>query len=288
MTAEAPQQTAKPAASRRATDAMPLTFQETTLQSQAALHHALTEGEVETIDMDSLLPHGSETEFHPNASIGGQIKPPLTPEQKKQRVQLATFKQIFADFPLVEGLSRVGIAEIKRGDILAIESIGGNIYLHIIDRIKGEAAGAGEVLCECHYDLGDHCPRAHLASIQLPICTSRHVISHPDGSQRLASRKLKINAQVTLAPAISNLLHERFFVNLAVYANPQAEKLRFVDVGRWIARMGLKLKAIIVENNRREREKKQQAAEERRRLKEARQLRKEMQREAREAGKKQR
>jgi hypothetical protein len=271
MTTAPPSQNLEPTAGRRATDDMALKFKEAELKSIALLHPSFTEGEIETIDMDGVLPVGGEDDFHTAASSAEPARSVLTPEQKKLRLQLAAFKQFFSEFDVTHRLSQITIADIKRGDVIAIKTIVGIIYLRIVDRIKGERAGTGEILCECNYDLSDQGALTHAASIQLPICSSSHAITNPDGSKRLASRKLKISTDAELPPHVSNLLHERFFVEISIYANPQPEKLRLIDFGRWIAKIGLKLKAIVVENNRFEREKKRQKEEERRRKKEARQ-----------------
>jgi hypothetical protein len=263
MTAAPPLPPPEQTAGRRASDATALKFKEAELNSMALLQASFPEGEVETIDMNGMLPRGSDDDFHATASTSGPVIPAPTPEQKKLRTQLATLKQSFKEFELANHLSRVDISDIKRGDVVAIKTVVGNIYLRIIDRIKGEKAGAGEILCECHYDLSDQVNLAHAASIQLPICASSHAITNPDGSTRLAGRKLKMSTGVTLPAHVSNLLHERFFVEITIYANPQPEKFRFIDLGRWIAGIGLKLKAVIDENNRIERQKKQQKVEQR-------------------------
>lgn len=278
MTAEAPNQNNEHAAGRRAADAMALKFREAELKSVTLLPASFSEGDVETIDMDGALPIGSEADFHPAASTAPRLRSADTPEQKKLRLQLATFTQSFKDFDAAEHLSWINIADLKRGDVVAIKTMAGRIYLRIVDRIRGIRADAGEILCECHYDLSDQYYVAHAASIQLPICARSHAIVNPDGSQRLASRKLKMSTDAVLPPHVSNLLHERFFVELTIYANPQPEKLRLVDLARWIARIGLRLKAAFDENNRLEREKKQKKEEESRRKMEERQRKKQAKR----------
>ena len=254
---------------------MALKFKEAELKSIALPKTSFAEGEVETIDMDAQLPRGSDDDFQKNTSPAGPAKTALTQEQKALRLQLVKFKQSFEEFAVTKHLSRVNIAEIKRGDVVAIKTIVGSIYLRVLDRIKGERAGAGEILCECHYDLSDQFCPAHTASIQLPICANNHTITAPDGSKRQASRALKIQTETVLPPHVSQLLHERFFVEIAIHSSPQAEKLRLLDLGRWIVRMAFKLKAVIDENNRREREKKQQKEDARQQKKEEQQRKKE-------------
>jgi hypothetical protein len=271
MTDEASNPSSEPIAGRRAADVVALKFKEAELKSFAMLETSFHESDVEIIDMDGALPCGSDDDFHQAVSSSAPARAMLTPEQKKQRLQLSAFKQSFETFEVTSRLSRVNIAEIKRGDVVAIKTVVGKIFLRIIDRIKGELPGTGEILCECHYDLSDQYNAAHAASIQLPICVNSHVIVNPDGSTRLASRKLKMSTDTILPPHVANLLHERFFVEMSIYANPKSEKLRLVDLGRWITRVGLKLKAIVDENNRVEREKKQRKEEDRRRKKEEKQ-----------------
>lgn len=249
MAAAAPPPDSEQSASRRATDAMVLKFNEARLRSAAPADFA--EGEVETIDLDSVLPPGSDAQPYKAAAQ----TPELTPEQKKLRLQLVKFKQSFDEFTVQRGLSRLDIDSVKRGDVIEIKTVVGSIYLRLLDRIRGEQAGAGEILCECRYDLGDQCDLAHAASIQLPLCSHKHVITAADGSQRLASRALKISSEAELPPQVTKLLHEHFFTELILYANPQPEKLRLLDIGRWLLRIALKIKSIIDENNRREREK---------------------------------
>jgi len=229
---------------------------------------ALADAEVETIDLDGVLPRGDADDGPAHASTTGPASPPPTAEQRKIRLQLVTFKHSLDDFEAANPLLRVGISDIKRGDVIAIETIVGHLYLHIIDRITGVRKDTGEILCECHYDLHEqHIPR-HTASIQLPICSKNFVIGNPDGSTRLASRKLKISTDTELPLHVCNLLDERFFGSIAIYASPQPDKPRLIDLARWVIRMALRLKALIDENNRLEREK-QAKKEEQRRLKKA-------------------
>lgn len=262
MPAETPSpQTSEPASGRRATDAAHLKFEQAALKSIEPGKTAFAAAEVETINMDSVLPFGSEVDFHrpqPAAATAA-----LTTEQKKTRLAMVKFKQSFDNFAVTGHLSQVNIATIKRGDAIEIKTIVGSIYLRVLDRIKFDRSGSGEILCECRYDLGDQCELIHAASIQLPICTHRHVIANADGSKRAASRTLKMTTEEALPPHVSKLLHENFFTEIAIYANPQGEKLRLLDVGRWLARIALKIKAIIDENNRHEREKQQKKEKQR-------------------------
>ncbi|HXE39175.1 MAG TPA: hypothetical protein VN639_11935, partial [Azonexus sp.] len=224
---------------------------------------ALADGEVETIDMDGILPGGRTDDAHAHTSVSRSASPQLTAEQRKIRLQLVTFKHSLEDFEVTDALSRVGISDIKRGDVIAIETIVGPLYLLIIDRIKGVRKDTGEILCECHYDLHEqHIPK-HAASIQLPICSKNFVITNPDGSTRLASRKLKMSSDVELPLHVSNLLDERFFGSLAIHASPQPDKLQPIDLARWVIRMALGFKALIDEHNRLEREKQARKEEQR-------------------------
>ena len=271
MNTDTPLESFKLSNGRRASDTDALKFKEAELKSFALFQKAIAEGDVETINLDEvLLPGGSEDDFPQTASSPGSSAVELTPEQKTARLQLALFKKSIESFTLVRHLTQVTMAEIKRGDVVAIETIVGRVYLRVIDRIKAVMVGAGEILCECHYDLGDQCSLIHAASIQLPVCTRAHVVTGPEGSQRFASRQLKMSTDITLPSQVSMILHERSFVEISIYLNPQPEKIRLVDFGRWVVRMGLRLKAIIVANNQFEREKKWKKEEERRRRKEER------------------
>lgn len=230
---------------RRAEDATALRFGEAEIKSVAPAHPSFVEGVIETIDMDEVLPHGSEHDFHEEAPLAARARSPLTPEQKKQRLQLGMFRQTFEDFAVVGGLTRIGIADIKRGDVVEIRTIVGKIYLRIVDRIRGEREDIGQILCECHYDLSDKGCLSHAASIQLPFCANSFVITNPDGSKRQACRKLKLTTDSELPPHIANLLSERFFLEMTIYVNPKSERLRPVDVLRWVARTGLKMKTMV-------------------------------------------
>ncbi|HEY5762259.1 MAG TPA: hypothetical protein VIS73_03540, partial [Rhodocyclaceae bacterium] len=223
---------------------------------------------------------GSERDFEPGMAAVEPPPAPLTPAQRKHRLELMAFRKSFADFPAGAPRSRVAIDDLKRGDVLRIRTIVGNVFLRIVDRIREHGSHAGEILCECHYDLGGQCNPAHAASVTLPICSKDQVITGADGTQRQASRKLKIRSETELPPQLGKLLDERFFLELVIYGNPQAEKLRPVDVWRAVARILLKaarlvwrgllkIKALIDENNRREREKKEQKAAAQRQRQEA-------------------
>lgn len=260
------------AASRRATDSMPLKFKGALLKTSTFPENLSADHEFEIINIDAVLPHGSEHEFKSGAASTESPRTSLTPEQRAHQLQLLAFKKYFAEFAFTEGLSRIDIDDLKRGDVVVIKTIVGAVYFRIVDRIKGLRSRAGQILCECYYELGDPANITHTASIELPICTNRHVIQGADGSKRLASRKLKMTTQAELPAKLDTLLDERFFVAIGIYSNPQPEKLRAVDGARWLARMAIqmgqgiawvlrKIKTLIDENNRREEEKKQRQAE---------------------------
>ena len=250
MATETDESSAESALRRRAEDATALRFGKAEINSLVPVHPSFAEAEIETIDMDVVLPHGGGHDFHEETPLAAVAKSPLTPEQKKQRLQLGVFKQTFEDFGVVGKVSRIGIADIKRGDIVEIRTIVGKIYLRIVDRIRGEREGIGQVLCECHYDLSDKGCVSHAASIQLPFCANSFVITHPDGSKRQACRKLKMSTATELPPHVANLLSERFFLDMTIYVNPKPERLRPVDLFRWVARAGLKMKAMAAGNKR--------------------------------------
>ncbi|MBS1160549.1 MAG: hypothetical protein H6R15_2968 [Proteobacteria bacterium] len=257
MTTDVPEPLPDSSERRRASDAAALKFRESEIKAMARQRAALAEADadVETIDMEGNLPRGNAEDGQAQASASAPASRPLTAEQRKIRLQLVVFKHSLETFAAANPLPRVGISDIKRGDVIAIDTIVGRVYLQIVDRIKGVRQDTGEILCECHYDLPDqHVPK-HAASIQLPICTRNFVINNPDGSTRLASRKLKMSTDTVLPPHVSNLLDERFFTGLTIYASPQADSARPIDLARWVIRMGLKAKALIDENNRREKEK---------------------------------
>jgi len=233
---------------RRAADAMPRHFAEHALKGAFSAHPDV---EVETIDMD-VLPPGHHDHHHED------VPPPastLSAEQKKGQLQIVKFKQTLDGFQ-VSQVSQVNIDNIKRGDVIQIKTIVGSMYIRIADRLRGMVPGVGEILGECRYDLQDQWTLVHAASITLPVCTKDHVIVQADGSKRYASRSLKMNADAELPESLTNLLRESFFTEILLHANPAPEKLRLIDVGRWLLRMGSKIKGWIDENNRREREKK--------------------------------
>jgi len=240
---------------RRAADTTALKFREAELKSAAQFKKAFEEGEIEIINFDLVTPGGDVDDLQQPAPPSAPSSSALTREQIKARLHLAQFKQSFESFGLVSNLLLVTMADIKRGDVIAIKTIVGTIYLNVLDRIKGMVAGTGEALCECHYDLGDQCDLVHAASVQLPICTRTFTITNPDGVKRCANRQLKLVTDVTLPAHVAEILHERFFVGISIYANPQREKRRLVDLGRWLVRSFLRLKAIIKANNQYEREK---------------------------------
>lgn len=272
MTADALPSDTPQAASRRATDTMPLKFKGAVLKASAFPEHLPADHEFEVINIDAVLPHGSHHDFKSGAASPASSRTSLTPEERAHQLQLIAFKRYFAEFAFTEGLSRIDIGDLKRGDVVVIKTIVGGIYFRIVDRIKGLRSRAGQILCECYYELGDPANITHTASIELPVCTNRHVIQGADGSKRLASRKLKMTTAAELSAKLDTLLDERFIVDIGIYSNPQPEKLRVVDGARWLARMAMqmgqgiawvfgKIKALIDENNRHEEEKKQRQAE---------------------------
>ncbi|HRE18495.1 MAG TPA: hypothetical protein PLW86_15740 [Rhodocyclaceae bacterium] len=252
---------------RRATDVMQPHFAGQALKGVHPAHAALAEAEVETIDMDAVLPPG-HVHHHDD-------RPPpvsaLSAEQKKGQLQLVKFKQIFDEFEARQ-VSQVTIDTIKRGDVIQIKTIVGSVYIRVVDRLRGNAPGAGEILGECRYDLQDQWALSHGASITVPFCTKDHRIEQADGTTRYASRALKMTQEEKLPEQVSNLLRESFFTEIHIHANPEREKLRLIDVGRWMLRMGRKVKGWIDENNRREREK--------RALAEAKKMQKQLERQA--------
>ncbi|MBS1197067.1 MAG: hypothetical protein H6R18_852 [Proteobacteria bacterium] len=218
----------------------------------------ISESDIETIDMDSILPPGHD-EYQPRSSA--RTHPTLSLEQNRERIRIVKFKQSFENYELTTRLTQVNYSSIKRGDIIEIKTIVGSMFFRILDRIRGEKAGIGEILCECHYDLMDQWSLVHAASITLPVCTKQHVIENADGSKRFACRSLKMQTEEELPENIRTLLSEKFFTEIVHYINPVPEKLRFIDVARWMMRVARKIKAIIEENNRKEREKKLQRQE---------------------------
>lgn len=237
-----PDPTAVDLPERRAADAMPLHF------GGAALQHA----HVETIDMDAVLPPGEAHDLAPH-----DAPPPLSAlsaEQKRGQLQIVKFKQTLDDFAVSE-VSQVSIDNIKRGDVIQIKTIVGSVYIRVVDRMRGMATGVGEILGECRYDLQDQWGLAHMATIVLPFCAKHHAIQMPDGSTRLASRSLKMQTETELPEQVTKLLRESFFTEIHLHANPAKDKLRVIDIGRWLLRVGYRIKGWIDENNRREREK---------------------------------
>lgn len=280
MIAADPQKMPEPVVGRRAADTLGLSFRGAERKS-VELKTPVADDEVEIINLDEVLPPGSDEDFRHDPSVDAPPRSPLTPELRKQQIQLATLKRSFEEFKVTEHLSWINISDIKRGDVLAIKTIVGCVYLQVIERIKG--AGAGEALCECHYDLGDQSVPAHVASIQLPICARNHLIANPDGSKRQASRKLKMVTEAILPPHLGTLLQEQFFVEIMIHAHPQPERLRFIDLWRGIARVFYWIKAVIEKNNRIEREKKQRKEEEKRQKQEERARKKQEKLEAKES-----
>ena len=270
MPADASLETPELAAQRRATDTGSLKFGAAHIKSTAQIHPAFQEGDIEVINLDLTAPGGDLDDFEPRESAPKPSTSALTREQIKARVLLSQFKQTFESFDQIDHLTQVTMNDIKRGDVIAIKTIVGTVYLNIRDRIKGRLAGTGEILCQCHYDLGDRCDLVHAASIQLPICTRTFTITMADGNKRCASRQLKIHTDVTLPPHVSEILHERFFVGISIFSNPEREKPRLVDFGRWLVRLFLRIKAAIQANNQYEREKKLKKEQERQRIKEER------------------
>ena len=256
MPAEASQDTPELVARRRATDATVLKFPEARIKAEPQLPQAFHEGDIEVINLDISMPGGDNDDFDQKSSPPTPSASTLTREQIKARVLLAQYKQSFETFDQIDHLMQVRIMDVKRGDVIAIKTIVGIIYLSILDRLKGLVAGTGEILCECHYDLGDKCDLVHTASIQLPICTKTFTISLPDGTKRNASRQLKVRTSTTLPGHVAELLNERYIVDITLYANPKPEKPRLIDFARWIIRVFLRLKAVIEANNQYEREKK--------------------------------
>ncbi|MFA7292803.1 MAG: hypothetical protein WC023_11205 [Rhodocyclaceae bacterium] len=231
---------------RRAADAIPRQFSGDVLNRIEHSHPAFADAQIEMIDMDVALPpghghgHESDEHFQPAAAAGTTL--PLDKEQNRARLQLSRFKGTLDEFEILQ-VTRVDIASIKRGDVIQIKTFAGSIYISVIDRIQGISAGIGEILCECRYDLPNQWTLVHAASIILPVCTKDHLITNPDGSQRKASRALKITTAAELPDQVKSLLRENFFSEIRIYATPQKERLRPVDIVRGIKRLALKLKA---------------------------------------------
>jgi hypothetical protein len=227
---------------RRVTDALPQHFEGDALARLAKAHPAFDEAQIESIDMDAVLPVGHEPDDEVSPSSAPAAPAALDSEQSKARQLFARFRVALADFDMTT-VTRVDADMVKRGDVIEIRTFAGSVYLVIVDRILGIAAGAGEILCECRYDLQNQRLPVHAASVILPVCTKNHVITTADGTQRKASRALKMTAAIALPDEVTKLLRENFFNEIRLYANPQPERLRPVDVVRGIRRFALRLKA---------------------------------------------
>lgn len=245
-----------PLPERRVADALPVRFDGAALKGVPA-HPDLGDAHVETIDMDALLPPGEREHVHHEQASSSHLE--LSPEQKRGRLQIVKFKQTLDEFAL-SSVTLIGVSNIRRGDVIQIKTIVGSIYIRVIDRIRGNTPEAGEILGEFLYDLQDQWGLTHAATLVLPVCSKSHVIVNPDGSRRNASRTLKMTTETVLPEQVTALLRESFFTELVIHATPVPEKLRLIDIGRWLLRMLRKVKGWIDENNRREREKKEQEA----------------------------
>lgn len=228
---------------RRATDAMPRQFEGEALKKAAHPHPAFADMQIEAIDMDAVLPPGHvhdehDEHFQPAAK---PEQPAAEMERNRARLQITRFKGTLDDFEISQ-VTRVSIDDIKRGDVIQVKTIVGSIYFRIIDRIKGLSPGVGEILCECRYDLPDQWSLVHGASIILPVCTKNHVITNPDGSQRKASRTLKMATETELPEQVKNLLRETFFVEIRIHSSPQKERLRAIDILRGVSRLAARLR----------------------------------------------
>ncbi len=233
---------------------MPVKFGEAALKAFSPASTSITDEDIETIDMDSILPPGYDDDLEArDTSPESAVKA----EQNRRRLQVVKYKQTFAHFETIR-TSQLTISAVKRGDVVEIKTIVGSVFIRILDRIKGSRADVGEILGECRYDLPEQWTLVHAASIILPVCSKNHLIANPDGSQRTASRSLKMTSDIELPDHVKNLLHESFFSEILIHVSPEREKLRLIDVGRWMKRVFSKIKTVIEENNRREREKKMQ------------------------------
>jgi hypothetical protein len=282
---------------RRASDAMALRFKpEALAPSPAPADEAPPEAEMETIDLDVPLPGDAHDDLGSESGQAERAPAQLSTGQRQHRLLLAKFMKSFADYAARDELTRIDIGDLKRGDVVVIRTVVGSIYLSVLDRINARRGQAGQILCQCRYDLGDQCTLVHSASIALPICSNRHVIVGPDGGRRNASRRLRLESAATLPPQVDNLLNEHFFTSLAIYAHPNPERLRPIDVWRRIAPVfvvtgrGVRwlfgaLWRVIQENNRREREKKARRDEAERQRLAAKLAAREAKRAAREAAK---
>ncbi|OQA34967.1 MAG: hypothetical protein BWY57_00117 [Betaproteobacteria bacterium ADurb.Bin341] len=233
---------------------MPVKFGETALKAFSPTSAAIAEEDIETIDMDSILPRGYNDDLE---ARGPSSESTAKAEENRRRLQVVKYKQTFAHFEVTR-TSQLTMSAVKRGDVVEIKTIVGSVFIRILDRIKGGRADVGEILGECRYDLPEQWDIVHAASIILPVCSKNHLIVNPDGSQRAASRSLKMTADIELPDHVKKLLHESFFSEIVVHVSPGREKLRLIDVARWMKRVFSKIRAIIEENNRREREKKAQ------------------------------
>lgn len=246
-------QTVSPAAEtnleRRSADSMVLRFGESALKAFMPAHATFSDEDlVETIDMDSMLPPGLGNEDFHSASAKASTPAP-GPDQSRIRLQIVKFKQTFDNYECHK-TTIVTIDHIKRGDIVEIKSIVGSIFIRILDRIRGERAGTGEILCECRYDLPDKWTLVHTATILLPVCAKNHVILQPDGTRRFASRMVKMKTDAELPDHVRSVLHESFFTEIIVHATPEPEKARMVDVARWFIRHFLKVKTALLKPGR--------------------------------------
>lgn len=233
---------------------MPVKFGETALKAFSPTGAMIAEEDIETIDMNSILPPGYSDDLEardPGSESTARA------EENRRRLQVVKYKQAFAHYEIIR-TSQLSISTVKRGDVVEIKTIVGSVFIRILDRIKGGRADVGEILGECRYDLPEQWSMVHAASIILPVCSKNHLIVNPDGSQRAASRSLKMTADIELPDHVKKLLHESFFSEIVIHVSPEREKLRLIDVGRWMKRVFSKIITVIEENNRREREKKAQ------------------------------
>lgn len=233
---------------------MPVKFGEAALKAFSPTGAMIAEEDIETIDMNSILPPGYSDDLEAR-DAGSEST--AKAEENRRRLQVVKYKQTFAHFEITR-TSQLTMSIVKRGDVVEIKTIVGSVFIRILDRIKGDRADVGEILGECRYDLPEQWAMVHAASIILPVCSKNHLIANPDGSQRTASRSLKMTADIELPDHVKKLLHESFFSEIVIHVSPEREKLRLIDVGRWMKRVFSKIRAIIEENNRKEREKKAQ------------------------------
>ena len=263
-------------AERRSTDAMPQKFEAAALKGAAHAHAAFADAEIETIDMDAALPpgHHPELDDHHGPQTVAPAAPAYTPGQNRARLALVKFKQSIDEFAVAD-VTLVHIGNVKRGDVIEIETIVGSLYFRVVDRIKGLSKGVGELLCECRYDLQDQWEVTHPASITVPLCSKAHLIVNPDGTQRPASRALKMRTEAELPEAITKLLRESFFVSIKIHATPVPDKLRVIDALRFCMRVVHRIMRWVEENNRHEREKEERKREAKRQKEEEKQRKRE-------------